>query len=136
VIVGGRQKGSKKILVLYSNYGKQGKPKKTNWVMHQYHLGDQEEKDGELVVSKVFYQTQLRSTTATVEHHTMDGEKVAEASKAMQNVLSSFAADATAVTVAMVPHRQQKRQRQADGHCSFAPAKMSHEVTMLPSLRN
>lgn len=36
-------------------------PKKTNWVMHQYHLGsNQEEKDGELVVSKVFYQTQPR----------------------------------------------------------------------------
>lgn len=29
--------------------------------MHQYHLGDnEEEKDGELVVSKVFYQTQPR----------------------------------------------------------------------------
>ncbi|KAG2625106.1 hypothetical protein PVAP13_3KG188900 [Panicum virgatum] len=110
VIVGGRQKGCKKILVLYSSYGKQGKPKKTNWVMHQYHLGDQEEKDGELVVSKVFYQTQLRSTTVTVEHHTRDGdEKVAETSKAMQN-------------------QQQKRQRQPDGQCSFAPAKMSHEV--------
>ncbi|KAG2625107.1 NAC domain-containing protein 75-like isoform X1 [Panicum virgatum] len=131
VIVGGRQKGCKKILVLYSSYGKQGKPKKTNWVMHQYHLGDQEEKDGELVVSKVFYQTQLRSTTVTVEHHTRDGdEKVAETSKAMQNVLPGFVADTTAVTIAMVPQQQQqqKRQRQPDGQCSFAPAKMSHEV--------
>jgi len=140
VIVGGRQKGCKKILVLYSSYGKQGKPKKTNWVMHQYHLGDQEEKDGELVVSKVFYQTQLRSTTVTVEHHTRDGdEKVAETSKAMQNVLPGFVADTTAVTIAMVPQQQQqqqKRQRQPDGQCSFAPAKMSHEVTMLSSLRN
>jgi hypothetical protein len=57
----GKLKGYKKILVLYTNYGKQRKPEKTNWVMHQYHLGsDEEEKDGELVVSKVFYQMQPR----------------------------------------------------------------------------
>lgn len=61
VFVGGSLKGYKKILVLYTNYGNQRKPEKTNWVMHQYHLGsDEEEKEGELVVSKVFYQTQPR----------------------------------------------------------------------------
>ncbi|CAL1372838.1 unnamed protein product [Linum trigynum] len=61
VLVGGTVKGFKKILVLYTNYGRQRKPEKTNWVMHQYHLGNnEEEKDGELVVSKVFYQTQPR----------------------------------------------------------------------------
>uniref|UniRef100_A0ACD5VTF4 Uncharacterized protein n=1 Tax=Avena sativa TaxID=4498 RepID=A0ACD5VTF4_AVESA len=61
VFTDGKLKGYKKILVLYTNYGKQRKPEKTNWVMHQYHLGsDEEEKDGELVVSKVFYQTQPR----------------------------------------------------------------------------
>ncbi|KAK8938138.1 NAC domain-containing protein 8 [Platanthera guangdongensis] len=54
-------KGYKKILVLYTNYGKQKKPEKTNWVMHQYHLGSAEdEKEGRLVVSKIFYQTQPR----------------------------------------------------------------------------
>ncbi|KAK4439987.1 NAC domain-containing protein 73 [Sesamum alatum] len=61
VSAAGNVKGYKKILVLYTNYGRQRKPEKTNWVMHQYHLGDnEEEKDGELVVSKVFYQTQPR----------------------------------------------------------------------------
>ncbi|KAK8692607.1 hypothetical protein V6N13_076063 [Hibiscus sabdariffa] len=61
VSIGGTVKGFKKILVLYTNYGRQRKPEKTNWVMHQYHLGNnEEEKDGELVVSKVFYQTQPR----------------------------------------------------------------------------
>ncbi|KAK4342313.1 hypothetical protein RND71_038129 [Anisodus tanguticus] len=61
VVVKNKVKGHKKILVLYTNYGKQRKPEKTNWVMHQYHLGDNEdEKEGELVVSKVFYQTQPR----------------------------------------------------------------------------
>ncbi|CAK9152544.1 unnamed protein product [Ilex paraguariensis] len=61
IIISGAVKGYKKILVLYTNYGRQRKPEKTNWVMHQYHLGhNEEEKDGELVVSKVFFQTQPR----------------------------------------------------------------------------
>ncbi|XP_010551308.1 PREDICTED: NAC domain-containing protein 8 isoform X2 [Tarenaya hassleriana] len=57
VIVDGVQKGCKKIMVLYG-----GKSGKTNWVMHQYHLGTEEdEKDGEYVVSKIFYQQQQQS---------------------------------------------------------------------------
>ncbi|KAH7576993.1 hypothetical protein ACOSP7_002305 [Xanthoceras sorbifolium] len=67
VFVNGKVKGYKKILVLYTNYGKQKKPEKTNWVMHQYHLGNnEEEKEGELVVSKVFYQTQPRQCGSTI----------------------------------------------------------------------
>ena len=67
VLTGGRVRGYKKILVLYTNYGKQKKPEKTNWVMHQYHLGtNEEEKEGELVVSKVFYQTQPRQCGGSV----------------------------------------------------------------------
>ncbi|CAN6336812.1 unnamed protein product [Urochloa humidicola] len=66
VVSNGRPRGYKKILVLYTNYGKQRKPEKTNWVMHQYHLGsDEEERDGELVVSKVFFQTQPRQCGST-----------------------------------------------------------------------
>jgi hypothetical protein len=67
VLCNGRPRGYKKILVLYTNYGKQRKPEKTNWVMHQYHLGsDEEERDGELVVSKVFFQTQPRQCGSTM----------------------------------------------------------------------
>ncbi|CAG7901813.1 unnamed protein product [Brassica rapa] len=52
VVLDGVQRGCKKIMVLY-----EGKSVKTNWVMHQYHLGtDEDEKDGEYVVSKIFYQ--------------------------------------------------------------------------------
>ncbi|KAF2285181.1 hypothetical protein GH714_038969 [Hevea brasiliensis] len=66
VMVNGKQKGCKKILVLYTNFGKNRKPEKTNWVMHQYHLGHhEEEKEGELVVSKIFYQTQPRQCNWT-----------------------------------------------------------------------
>ena len=68
VFAGGGVKGFKKILVLYTNYGRQRKPEKTNWVMHQYHLGNnEEEKDGELVVSKVFYQTQPRQCGSSIK---------------------------------------------------------------------
>ncbi|XP_078429413.1 NAC domain-containing protein 73-like [Wolffia australiana] len=61
VRVNGKIAGYKKIMVLYSVKDKQKKPEKTSWVMHQYHLGpSEEERDGELVVSKVFFQTQPR----------------------------------------------------------------------------
>ncbi|KAG2572859.1 hypothetical protein PVAP13_7KG310755 [Panicum virgatum] len=54
----GFKKGWKKILVLYKGSKRGGsKIDRDNWVMHQYHLGaDEDEADGELVVSKVFYQ--------------------------------------------------------------------------------
>ncbi|KNA21578.1 hypothetical protein SOVF_042010, partial [Spinacia oleracea] len=58
VLLNGEQKGCKKIMVLYVAV-KGGKPEKTNWVMHQYHLGiEEDEKDGSHVISKVFYQQQ------------------------------------------------------------------------------
>ncbi|GAB4847888.1 hypothetical protein Ancab_026948 [Ancistrocladus abbreviatus] len=57
VIDNGVQKGCKKIMVLYRSSKKGSKPVKSNWVMHQYHLGSEEdEKDEEYVVSKIFYQ--------------------------------------------------------------------------------
>ncbi|KAI5573970.1 hypothetical protein BDE02_10G115700 [Populus trichocarpa] len=59
VILDGIQKGCKKIMVLYMSTVRGGKAEKTNWVMHQYHLGTSEdERDGEYVVSKIFYQQQ------------------------------------------------------------------------------
>lgn len=59
VVENGIQRGWKKILVLYMSTGKGKMFEKTNWVMHQYHLGTEEdENDGEFVVSKIFYQQQ------------------------------------------------------------------------------
>ncbi|XP_072072752.1 SUPPRESSOR OF GAMMA RESPONSE 1 isoform X1 [Arachis hypogaea] len=56
ITLNGVQKGCKKIMVLYTNAVRGGKSEKTNWVMHQYHLGTEEdEKEGEYVISKVFY---------------------------------------------------------------------------------
>lgn len=57
----GVKKGWKKIMVLYKSSQRGGKPDKANWVMHQYHLSEEEEEnDGELVVSKIFYQLQTK----------------------------------------------------------------------------
>lgn len=46
-------------MVLYVSPVRGGKAEKTNWVMHQYHLGTgEDEKEGEYIISKVFYQQQ------------------------------------------------------------------------------
>lgn len=61
VLLDGEHLGCKKIMVLYVSAAKGGKSEKTNWVMHQYHLGTgEDEKDGEFVVSKIFYQQQFK----------------------------------------------------------------------------
>ncbi|KAK9272647.1 hypothetical protein L1049_003023 [Liquidambar formosana] len=62
VMENGVQKGCKKIMVLYKSSKKGSKPDKSNWVMHQYHLGiEEDEKEGEFVVSKIFYQQQKQT---------------------------------------------------------------------------
>lgn len=71
VKVNNKQFGCKKIMVLYNSKGrKEGeknkeKDEKTNWVMHQYHLGeDHMEKGNEWLVSKVFWQIERRKSTS------------------------------------------------------------------------
>ncbi|GMY13255.1 SUPPRESSOR OF GAMMA RESPONSE 1-like isoform X1 [Fagus crenata] len=62
VMENGVQKRCKKIMVLYKSSKKGTKPDKSNWVMHQYHLGTEEnEKEGEFVVSRILYQQQKQS---------------------------------------------------------------------------
>ncbi|KAF0935876.1 hypothetical protein E2562_036517 [Oryza meyeriana var. granulata] len=57
IVEKGVTKGWKKIMVLYKSSQRGARPDKANWVMHQYHLGaEEDEKDGELVVSKISYQ--------------------------------------------------------------------------------
>ncbi|CAA3027545.1 NAC domain-containing 8 [Olea europaea subsp. europaea] len=59
VMQNGKQKGWKKIMVLYETSKKGSKPNKCKWVMHQFHLGtDEDEREGEYVVSKISYQPQ------------------------------------------------------------------------------
>ncbi|KAJ4827563.1 hypothetical protein Tsubulata_004783 [Turnera subulata] len=62
VIANGVQIGCKKIMVLYKSSKKGSKPDKANWVVHQYHLGtDEDEKEGQYVLSKISYQQQRQS---------------------------------------------------------------------------
>uniref|UniRef100_J3LYW8 NAC domain-containing protein n=2 Tax=Oryza brachyantha TaxID=4533 RepID=J3LYW8_ORYBR len=58
----GVKKGWKKILVLYKG-SKRDKIEQANWVMHQYNLGvEEDEKNGEFVVCKVFFQSSSKQT--------------------------------------------------------------------------
>lgn len=58
VLLNGVQRGCKKIMVLYKSARKGSKPEKSNWVLHQYHLGTEGEEIGDYVVSKITYQQQ------------------------------------------------------------------------------
>ena len=65
VMVNGRQMGSKKVLVLHTN--KYFDQQRTNWVLHWYHLEDLVQETGrELVLCKIFYQTNTRATSKTI----------------------------------------------------------------------
>ncbi|KAJ0974924.1 hypothetical protein J5N97_016889 [Dioscorea zingiberensis] len=61
LLVDGIYPGCKKIMALHVNEKNDGIPEKTNWVMHQYHLGE-EEFEGELVLSKIFYQQRPKTS--------------------------------------------------------------------------
>jgi hypothetical protein len=143
VMASGRQKGCKKILVLYTNFGKHRKPEKTNWVMHQYHLGDlEEEKEGELVVCKIFYQTQPRqcswsSTSATdrgagaaaiaaaaVQEQRMRDSGSGSCSSRDHEALSATSYPAGYAVAAAV---EMQHLKHSGDHFSFAPFRKSFE---------
>ncbi|XP_076918168.1 NAC domain-containing protein 73-like [Bidens hawaiensis] len=94
VLMSGSVQGYKKILVLYTNYGRQKKPEKTNWVMHQYHLGhNEEEKDGEIVLSKVFYQTQPRNCASGLKEASLLDEKAARNKTKNSSYIQNYSVD-------------------------------------------
>ncbi|KAL5224234.1 hypothetical protein ABZP36_010873 [Zizania latifolia] len=73
VLVDGKHLGCKKIMVLYMIAVKGGKPEKTNWVMHQYHLGTgEDEVDGQYVVSKLFFQQQFKPGEKNAQESTSE----------------------------------------------------------------
>ncbi|KAL6543754.1 hypothetical protein OROGR_010251 [Orobanche gracilis] len=77
VLLDGIQKGCKKIMVLYVTHVKGEKSEKTNWVMHQYHLGTgEDEKEGQYVVSKVFYQQLLVKQFDKIEEDIPENDTV------------------------------------------------------------
>ncbi|ANM68607.1 NAC domain containing protein 85 [Arabidopsis thaliana] len=72
VMLNGIQKGCKKIMVLYKSARKGFKPEKSNWVLHQYHLGTEEGEIGEYVVSKITYQ-QPKQQEKTIDESESSG---------------------------------------------------------------
>lgn len=80
---------------MYSSSKKSGSKKeekdvKTNWIMHQYHWGlDHEEREGEWVVSKIFWQTQPRQTNGK-KAEPENEEEVQKSSKASKSGGSSL----------------------------------------------
>ena len=59
------RRAAKKVLVLHTN--KNFDQQRTNWVMHQYHLGDlEQEKERELDLCKIFYQTNTRARSKKI----------------------------------------------------------------------
>jgi hypothetical protein len=148
VTVNGQQKGCKKILVLYTNFGKHRKPEKTNWVMHQYHLGDlEEEKEGELVVCKIFYQTQPRqcswstsdrppAAAAAVmtaqEQRRRDSGSGSCSSRDHEVSATSFPAGGYTVTAAAV--EMQQHLKQTSDHFSFAPFRKSFDQEVIKTI--
>ncbi|KAK2635868.1 hypothetical protein Ddye_030660 [Dipteronia dyeriana] len=74
VMLDGVQKGCKKIMVLYMSMARGSKAEKTNWVMHQYHLGTEEdEKEGDYVISKIFFQQQQGKQGDKIEQDFPEG---------------------------------------------------------------
>ncbi|KAI8032643.1 SUPPRESSOR OF GAMMA RESPONSE 1 [Camellia lanceoleosa] len=64
VMENGVQTGCKKIMVLYKTSKKGSKPDKSNWVMHQYHLGtDEDEIEGQFVEAEFATETSHPSSS-------------------------------------------------------------------------
>jgi hypothetical protein len=148
VMVNGRQKGCKKILVLYTNFGKHRKPEKTNWVMHQYHLGDlEEEKEGELVVCKIFYQTQPRqcswssdrgasaaaAVTTAQDQRRRDSGSGSCSSRDHEVSATSFPAGGYTIAAAAAVEMQQHLKQPGD-HFSFAPFRKSFDQEVIKTI--
>lgn len=99
VIVDGSHQGCKKIMVLYVSMEKGKKPKKSSWVMHQYHLGTGNGEERELIVSKIFYKQGSSQDKRNAQEFSMETVKVvAEAEPLLVAKLDISMADCDLVT--------------------------------------
>ncbi|KAL2546357.1 NAC domain-containing protein 8 [Forsythia ovata] len=114
VFLDGVQRGCKKIMVLYVSPVRGGKAEKANWVMHQYHLGTgEDEKEGEYVISKVFYQLQ----------QVKQSEKIEEAVRESIDVVVAKVDPVTPKSVTPEPPRSERRYSNIEtGEESFVPS--------------
>ncbi|KFK44551.1 hypothetical protein AALP_AA1G271400 [Arabis alpina] len=122
VVLDGVQRGCKKIMVLYG-----GKAVKTNWVMHQYHLGtDEDEKEGDYVVSKIFYQQPQQQAIAK------QGDKGEQ--EVSEDIFSAMTPKADPVTPKLfTPEPQQAVRLYSDSHFADDYA-TSHNYVTAPEI--
>lgn len=74
--------------------------------MHQYHLGQhEEEKEGELVVSKIFYQTQPRQCSATTGEGSSGVVEPANSRRDSTGSGSCSSKEIISTTTASIPQR-------------------------------
>lgn len=130
----GQVLGWKKIMVLYRNTGaKKSKPEKTNWILHQYHLGKtEEETDGELVVCKVFYQKQPRQCTGVRQVEggfEMENVDLNQGSKDVSGTCLSEVSRGTPVTPKVdTPQRPRSTRGEATGRMRGALSSKGSEL--------
>ncbi|WOL13756.1 NAC domain-containing protein [Canna indica] len=128
VIVDGKQLGCKKIMVLYMSTIKGGKPEKTNWVMHQYHLGTgEDEKDGQYVVSKIYYQQQSKPGDKNGQDPNIETENVvAELDPLPATVVAEL--EAASATKAVSPEQNADKQDPVDRHVQTSVQSIAHHI--------
>ncbi|XP_044494844.1 SUPPRESSOR OF GAMMA RESPONSE 1-like [Mangifera indica] len=128
VMLDGIQRGCKKIMVLYMSMVRGGRAEKTNWVMHQYHLGTgEDESDGQYVVSKILYQQQQAKQADKTE------QEFPESSDAVIAKVDPV----TPKSVTPDPPRSERHYSDLDmGQESTHPITFTYPLTELPEMRH
>ncbi|WVZ56041.1 hypothetical protein U9M48_006627 [Paspalum notatum var. saurae] len=69
IILDGTLQGSKEVFVLYADVMTDNSPQRTDWRLHQYHIRNKVKDEEELVVSKIFYDSQNNQSELAEEAH-------------------------------------------------------------------
>uniref|UniRef100_A0A0E0KAM6 NAC domain-containing protein n=1 Tax=Oryza punctata TaxID=4537 RepID=A0A0E0KAM6_ORYPU len=74
ITLDGSLQGCKEVYVLYAYETDGNNPQITDWRLHQYHIESTEEDEGELVVSKIFYESQTNQFKWAEKSHTQSAQ--------------------------------------------------------------
>ncbi|CAL5037983.1 unnamed protein product [Urochloa decumbens] len=120
VLFDGKQRGCKKIMVLYMSTAKGGKAEKTNWVMHQYHLGTgEDEKEGQYVVSKLFFQQQFKPGEKNAQELTAEDGLESMADEADVSDFTTLPSEEHVGTIQEVVQNPERNPYQVNGNCEI-----------------
>nr|ACL54469.1 unknown [Zea mays] len=133
VLVDGKHLGCKKIMVLYISPLKGGKAEKTNWVIHQYHLGTgEDERDGEYVVSKIFFQQQFKPRDKNAQELTTSDDLESMAAESNLPDFTTLPTDKHVGTVQEVVHNPEHNLYQLNRNCEI---NIEETVVLPPSVK-